>query len=110
MQYNDNFMIFLLVLWSKVMCDMHCGDSQLKFRMMWELSWQVVYDFTLLCVGLLKVKPLLPISAFFYPQFGGSSFFQNVDIWYITTWHLILLYWNTGPVLTFGATLVWESV
>lgn len=38
MQCNDNFVMFLLVLWIKVMCDMHCGDSQLKFRMMQELS------------------------------------------------------------------------
>jgi len=37
MQYNDNFMMLLLVLWSKVVCDMHCGDSHLKFRIMREL-------------------------------------------------------------------------
>jgi hypothetical protein len=74
MQYNDNFMMFLLALWSKVMCDMSCGDSQLKFRMMREVSWQVVYDFILLCVSLLKVKTLLPISAFFYLKLVAVAF------------------------------------
>jgi len=74
MRYDDNFMMFLLVLWSKVMCDMHCGDSQLKFRMMRKLSWQVVYDFTLLCVSLLKARTLLPISAFFYLKLVAVAF------------------------------------